>query len=281
MGDARDDARDGDRLPWIEGSRAVPPAPSVAPPPVEPPPVKHARARRLAAGPILALLALFMTVGLALVAYLAGRETVSTAEAPPSPAPAPPQSSQVARVTLPEAGPAAAPAPTRAAPIAPPATANAPAPNTRPTVRRDPPRRVIALRVAPKPALKVERKVAVARPPPTPARTVRTAVRVPRARPPSPGKGRHYVAPLSPVPIRDGELIQLGVFRSGYLANASYRRLVAVYPYLRTLKKQVATAHPPLGYPRLYRLQLTAHSRRDAFLLCRNLIAIGRGCIIV
>ena len=210
---------------------------------------RAAPVRRLSRGPIYVLLALFLAASVGVMAFLAGRGT----------APVAPTAAPSATAALPAPLPVpAAPAPTAPAPEA--RAAEAPikvVPARKPVVRRAAQRRPTARRPA--------RRAVVARARPRSAVVVHRRINWPP--PPSAG--------------RPGRVIQLGAFATARQADASWRRLVAVYPYLGRLPKVVTPNRPPRGYPRFYRLRLGAHSAREARALCRNLHRIGRGCMVV
>ena len=210
-----------------------------------------APARRLARGPIYVLLALFLAASVGVMAFLAGRGT----------APVAPTAAPSATAALPAPSPApATPAPVATAPA--PEARAAEAPREVVPARKSAVRRAAQRRSA---ARGTVRRAAVARATPRPAVVVHRRINWPP--PPSAG--------------RPGRVIQLGAFATARQADASWRRLVAVYPYLGRLPKVVTPNRPPRGYPRFYRLRLGAHSAREARALCRNLHRIGRGCMVV
>jgi hypothetical protein len=88
-----------------------------------------------------------------------------------------------------------------------------------------------------------------------------------------------YIA--QPSPAKPGRVIQLGVYYHPRHADAAWRRVVLAYPYLGKLPKAVVPARGLANQPVYYRLQLGTRSRRDARILCRNLLSIGRGCRVV
>lgn len=232
---------DPERLPWLDSPRAAATAPRSASP------------RWVSRGPIYVLLALFLAASVGVISFLAGRGTAplaphagpsATTQLPtPVPAPSTLAAPPIAVVPAPEAISSAAPAKVVTAP--------------RPAARRAPP----ASSSARTPA----RRAADNRARPRPAVVVRRRINWPP--PPSAGK--------------PGRVIQLGAFATARQADASWLRLVAVYPYLGELPKVVTPNRPPAGQPLFYRLRLGAHSAREARALCRNLHRIGRGCVVV
>ena len=221
-----------------------------APRPAAPAP-RTAPTRRLSRGPIYVLLALFLAASVGVIAFLAGRGTApvapiagpSATAALPAPSPAPAAPAPIATERAPEVRAAEAPRKLVSA--------------RRPTVRRAAQRRPDVRGTV--------RRSAVVRARPRSAAMVHR--RVHWSPPPSAG---------SP-----GRVIQLGAFATARQADAAWRRLVGVYPYLGQLPKVVTPNRPPRGYSRLYRLRLGAHSAREARALCRNLHRIGRGCMVV
>lgn len=232
---------DPERLPWLVTPRAAATAPRAASP------------RRVSRGPIYVLLALFFAASVGVISFLAGRGTAplppvagpsATTQLPtPAPAPSTPAAPPAAVVPAPQARSSEAPAKLVAAPL-PAARRASPA---RPTARR-PVRRTAVNRAKPRPAVVVRRRINW---------------------PPPPSAGK------------PGRVIQLGAFSTARQADASWRRLVAVYPYLGQLPKVVIPNRPLRGQPLFYRLRLGAHSAREARALCRNLHRIGRGCMVV
>ena len=257
MGDA---ASADERLPWLDTPR----------------PVRMPPAARRARTPLLVLLGLFLTSGVAVMAFLAGRSTAPVAAAPEIAAPiAPP----IARPSVPPAAPTPAPPPVAVAPIirpVPAAAASAPvtaevraAPArpraTQPRVKRAATVRRSARKIAPRPSgVAVHRNIAR-------ARAVPSAYIAPRRRANWPD--RPFAGPR-------GRIIQLGAYYTPAQADAAWWRVARAYPYLSTLPRVVTRIGPSPGRPRYYRVRLAAGSNREARALCRHLHRIGRGCII-
>jgi len=211
-----------------------------------------ANAGRRAQWPLFVVLALFLLAGVGMMSYLAGRGSM------PAPVAATPEilpDERSATVTLPAAEMPPLPPP-------PPVEAQAPPP--------PPVREVVAERAAPG----AKRTPARATAAPRTARVVklRPSRRVLAAR-------RALVQPQRVV--HASKVVQLGAYRNRRYADAAYRRLVRVYPYLATLPKIVSATRPPRGYARSYRLQLKTHSPDHARILCQNLLSIGRGCVVL
>jgi|GEM_PF-3834357 len=231
---------DSERLPWLD-----PPRPASSPAPA-------ARAARNGRTPLLAVLALFLIAGVAVISYLAGRGSVGApVAATPEYLPDPRQPT----VALPAAVEPPPPPP------APPVEAQVPPPPMREPVVQRP------LRVSERtPArVTVERRAA-------PAAKPRPSRRALAAR-------RALLQPRRVV--HASRVVQLGAYRKRGHADAAYRRLVRVYPYLATLPKVISATRPPPGYARSYRLQLKTHSPDHARVLCQNLLSIGRGCAVL
>lgn len=236
---------DPERLPWLDTPRAAATAPSAASP------------RRVSRGPIYVLLALFLAASVGVISFLAGRGT----------APLAPVAGRSATTQLPAPAPTPAPAPSTTAELP---IAVVPAPEVRSS---DAPAKVLT---TPRPAA---RRASQARP--AARRPVRRAS-VNRARPrPAVVVHRRINWPPPPSAGKPGRVIQLGAYATARQADASWRRLVAVYPYLGELPKVVTPNRPLRGQPLFYRLRLGAHSAREARALCRNLHRIGRGCMVV
>jgi len=195
------------------------------------------------------VLALFLLAGIGLMSYLAGRGSVPVAGTPEILPDA-----RHATVTLPAAEMAPLPPP-------PPVEAQPPPP---------PVREAVAERAAPVSKRTPIRATAERRPPR--AVKFRPSRRVLAAR-------RALVQPQRVV--HASKVVQLGAYRNRRYADAAYRRLVRVYPYLATLPRMVSATRPPRGYARSYRLQLKTHSPDHARILCQHLLSIGRGCVVL
>lgn len=248
---------DEERLPWLHAPRRPKSSPRRTTGKSKP---------RLAETPIFILLSLFMLAGIGVIAFLAGRGSVPTRPTAVKPEPALPRQATVD--LQPSIEPAAAPALSapspalavperkRAAPASSQKPANAgsvPAPSK--SVSRITPR---ARNAAAKIASDARRRAAA------------------RARYAPP-----YVYIAQPSPAKPGRVIQLGVYYDPRHADAAWRRVVLAYPYLGKLPKAVVPARGMANQPVYYRLQLGTRSRRDARILCRNLLSIGRGCRVV
>ena len=229
---------DAERLPWLDPPRA-----HLRPVPVE----GAARRSRM---PLLAVLALFLMAGVAVIAYLAGHGSV---EAPTAATPGLAPDPRQATIALPAAVPPPPPPPQVEVEAAPP-----------------PVREIVA-----EPVAEVEERAPV---------RATAERRTPRAaRPRLPRRAlearRALVEPQRVV--HASKVVQLGAYRKRRHAEAAYRRLERVYPYLATLPKTVSATRPPSGYARAYVLRLKAHSPDHARILCQNLLSIGRGCVVL
>jgi hypothetical protein len=254
-----DDTRsDEERLPWLHAPRRPKSAPR-----------KGKAMPRRTETPIFVLLSLFMLAGIGVIAFLAGRGSVPIRPVQTRPEPALPQ----ARVNLPPAvAPNVAPVPAPA-PVAESVPSPAPAKvrsaslssHKSAKTRSALPRKTSAARISTR-ARSAAAKIA------SDARR-RAAVRA-RYAPP-------YVYVEQPSPAKPGRIIQLGVYYDPRHADAAWRRVVIAYPYLGKLPKAVVPARGMANQPVYYRLQLGTRSRRDARILCRNLLSIGRGCRVV
>jgi hypothetical protein len=76
-------------------------------------------------------------------------------------------------------------------------------------------------------------------------------------------------------------VVQLGEYPDRRQAKAAHARLVRVYPYLKTLPRKINSVRPPSGSARAYHLLSIAYSPDYARILCQNLLAIGRGCVVL
>jgi hypothetical protein len=257
-----DDTRsDEERLPWLHAPRRPKSAPRTT---------GTAKPRR-SDTPLFVLLSLFMLAGIGVIAFLAGRGSVPIGPIATRPEPAPPRE---ARVNLPPAiAPSVAPAPASAPELA-PSLARAAAPK---------PKRVAATSLRPVKARSVSiSKKSVARI--TPRARSAAAKITSDARRRAARRARYaprYVYVAQPSPAKPGRVIQLGVYYDPRHADAAWRRVVIAYPYLGKLPKAVVPARGMANQPVYYRLQLGTRSRRDARILCRNLLSIGRGCRVV
>ena len=253
-----DDTRpDEERLPWLHAPRR---------PKSSPRRITGKSKPRRAETPIFILLSLFMLAGIGVIAFLAGRGSVPTRPTAVKPEPALPRQ---ATVDLPPSiGPAAAPALSAPSPAlaAPERNRAAPASSQEPAKARSvpAPSKTVS-RITPR-ARNAAAKIA------SDARR-RAATRT-RYAPP-------YVYIAQPSPAKPGRVIQLGVYYDPRHADAAWRRVVLAYPYLGKLPKAVVPARGMANQPVYYRLQLGTRSRRDARILCRNLLSIGRGCRVV
>ena len=231
---------DTEKLPWLEPYREPAPAPA-------PRSFKPSRPRGKPGAP----LAAWLGAGIAVVAiagatgYWAGRGS-GPAERGAAPV-----------VTIPVAKVDPIPMPEAVVPE-PAEQADAPAPTVRATAPRSTVRQSQA---ATRPRASAARPPA---PPATPPMPKVMAIRF--SAPPSAG--------------RAGTVVDLGRYLSPALADSAYRVTVARYPYLARLTKVVAPQRPVAGQPQLYALNLGAGSARDARILCRNLVAIGRPCVV-
>ena len=102
-----------------------------------------------------------------------------------------------------------------------------------------------------------------------------------KAKPKPPPRPR-FVLRMSPPPIagKPGQVIELGRFVTARAADAKWTNAVWRYPYLGRLSKTVVPTS--FGtHRRVYALRLGAQSRRNAKILCRNLISIGYPCAVV
>jgi len=201
--------------------------------------------------PLFAVLALFLLAGIGLMSYLAGRGSV------PAPVAVTRESLPDARratVTLPaaEVPPLPPPPPVEAQPLPPPPVPEVVAERANPVAK--PTVRATAERRSPRAAkLRPSRRVLAAR--------------------------RALVQPQRVV--HASKVVQLGVYSKRRQADAAYRRLVRVYPYLATQSKTISATRPLRGYARSHRLQLTTHSPDHARILCQHLLSIGRGCVVL
>ena len=216
-------------------------------------PVRAPR-RKLSRGPIFALLSLFLIATVGVMAYLVGRGSVPVA---PADTPAAPPPSPAATVTLPPpivAEPAPAPVPV--------AEAAKPAPAPRVTRPRRPTSRRAASQSPDLPsALESTRQAQEqgANPPPV-------------ARP---------AAPPPPPLVRASPVVQIGTYTSRARAAAAHRRLARDYPYIKNLPRIVRPIRPAGSRRTFYRLQYQAHSPDYARILCQNVRAVRRGCMVL
>lgn len=257
-----DDTRpDEERLPWLHAPRRPKSSTRSA--------KGKAQPRRVET-PIFVLLSLFMLAGIGVIAFLAGRGSVPIRPVQTRPEPTLPQ----ARVNLPPAvAPSLAPLPAPAPPVAQVAPSPTPAKirsaslasHKSAKTRSATARQKSAARISPR-ARSAAAKIA------SDARR-RAAARAHYAPP--------YVYVAQPSPAKPGRVIQLGVYYDPRHADAAWRRVVIAYPYLGKLPKAVVPARGMANQPVYYRLQLGTRSRRDARILCRNLLSIGRGCRVV
>ena len=228
---------DPERLPWLD-----PPGPSSRP----------SAMTRSARMPLLAMLALFLIAGVAVISYLAGHQSV---EDPVAATSGQLPDARQATVTLPAAVQPPPP------PLPPPIEVQMPPPSGR---------EIVAEQVVPIPEPAPVRATAKRRP--ARATKPKLSPRVLAAR-------EALVQPQRVV--HASKVVELGTYRNRRLAAAAYRRLVRVYPYLATLPKAVSATRPPSGSARNYRLQMKTYSPDHARVLCQNLLSIGRGCVVL
>jgi len=237
------DARsDSERLPWLDSPRAAKPA--------------RAPRRKLPRAPIFALLALFLIATVGVMAYLVGRGSVP-----------------VERVDAP------------ATPPSPPAaTAIPPQPEPMPTVAEPAPERAVE-KARPTPARRPSRPSrAVARaetsPPPDAPSALDATRQAQEAGTSPPPVARTFVPPPAPL-VRASPLVQVGTYTSRRRADAAHRRLARDYPYIKSLPRIVRPIRPAGSRRTFYRLQYQARSPDYARILCQNVRAIRRGCMVL
>ena len=246
MGDTR---LDDDRLPWLDAPRR---------PAVKAPPRPVRRPRPNARTPIFVLLSLFFLGGIGLISFLAGRGSVFPGDK--------------ATVSRPDSAQATMNLPPPSQDVAGP---DAPAVESAQVAPANLTRAVEPVRARP------------AAPPRRPRISARTVSNVKRRGPQAaveaaqPEQVPDIVWQPSPPPAVPGRVIELGVYSSPALADAAFRRIARVYPYLARRPRVVALDKPVPGQPIRYRLQLGARTKSDARRLCRNLLSIGRGCRVV
>lgn len=244
MGDTRSEE---ERLPWLVAPRPAKPGASAR----KSPPKAAKRAR----GPIFVLLALFLMTGVGMIAYLAGRGSV-----PLSPASDPvltaPSTTRQATVTLPPPPPPLPPESVKSEVRM--------AENSAPSAKIKP-----SAQASTSGATRTTGEKARSRP-------VRQAKAAPSQRA---IRARRAIRQMPPL-VRASPVVQLGIYRTRGQANAAFRRLTKVYPYLKRLPRDVR----PITYSdntRLYRLRLREYSPEYARILCGNLRSIGRGCTVL
>lgn len=204
-----------------------------------------------------ALLALFLTAGVGVTSYLAGRASWQ-------------EPIRLGRETLPEA---------RQAPATLPATL--PQSVSRPLSEVNTPPPVARMLEAQSRRGAVDAKLRVEKQSVVPATREPRSPRAPQFHP----SRRVLVARLALVqPQRvpyASRVVQLGEYPDRRQAKAAHARLVRVYPYLKTLPEKIKSARPPSGSARAYHLLSIADSPDHARILCQNLVAIGRGCAVL
>jgi hypothetical protein len=109
---------------------------------------------------------------------------------------------------------------------------------------------------------------------------------VPQFRPPSRVQiARRAIARRTPLQPRRvlyaSRVVELGNYRNRRLAQAAHKRLVRVYPYVKTLPRTIMPVEALNGKSRAFHLRLTADSPEYARILCQNLVSIGRGCAVL
>lgn len=244
MGDARSEE---ERLPWLDAPR-VPKAgrPARGSPP---------KAARRARTPIFVLLSLFLIAGVGVMSYLAGRGSATLSPAS-DPLPTPPSPTKQATVVLPPPPP---PLPVE------PTTIEAPAAEQpRPSARVKPPA---------KPSTSGVMRTASEKAPARPAPQAKAA--------PSPRaiRARQALRQMPPL-VRASPVVQLGLYPTRGQANAAFRRLTKVYPYLKKRPRDVRSITLS-DKTRLYQLRFREHSPEYARILCENLRSMGRGCTVL
>lgn len=237
------DARsESERLPWLDTPRSA--KTSAAP------------RRKLPRAPIYVLLSLFLLASVGVMSFLVGRGSVP---AEPAETPSPVTAAPPARTVIlpPAAPPPPIPSP---APVAEQA-------RTPPAARATPARKSASKRSVSR-ARQSARAARRAKAAPSRLETVRAVQMAPVVR---------RTAPL----VQATRVAQLGTYRSRWQADAAHRRLIRVYPYVRTLPKVVRPIRPNGSRRTFYRLQYQEYSPEYARILCRNLRAIGRGCVVL